>query len=95
MNDRRRYTISFMPQSTLGRVFAALAGAVLFICGFFFALFALIGAAIFVLIMFVRLWWLARKVRAQQQADVIEGDYTLDEPPAPRLEAPPDDRTPR
>ena len=53
------------------------------------------GTGSFLMIMFVRLWWLARKVRAQQQADVIEGDYTRDEPPAPRLESSPDDRTPR
>lgn len=95
MINRQRYSASYLPQSLLGRVVSTVVAAAIVVCAFFFAIFALIAAAIFIGVVLVRLWWISRKLRAQQHAEVIEGEYTRDESPAPKLGQPPDDRAAR
>ena len=67
-----------LPASWVGRVIATLMAVTLAVIGFFFVAFALIAAAIVAAVVAARMWWVFRKLRAQQNAQVIEGAYSVE-----------------
>ena len=67
-----------VPRTWLGRVSATLIAAGLAVVGLFFLAVALVAAALIAGVVIVRIWWALRKVRAQREADVIEGSYSVE-----------------
>ena len=83
MMNRTGLPPGIIPRTLLGRVAAGLIAASIAIGGLFFLMFALIAATMLGAVFIVRFWWLARKLRARRDADVIEGSYSV------QVEAPP------
>jgi len=83
MIHQTRIPPGIIPRTWLGRVSATLIAAGLAVVGLFFLVFALVAAALISGVVIVRIWWTLRKVRAQREADVIEGSYSVetDAPP--------------
>ena len=83
MIKQTRIPPGIIPRTLLGRVAAALIATSIAAVGLFFLMFALIAATLLGTIVIVRIWWLSRKLRAQRNADVIEGSYSVqvDSPP--------------
>ncbi len=77
MNARTRAP-AVLPTSFIGRLIAALFAIALAVAGLFFVAFALIAAAIVAAVVATRMWWVFRKLRAQQNAQVIEGAYSVE-----------------
>lgn len=77
MNTRTRAP-AVLPTSWIGRLIAALLAIALAVAGLFFIAFALMAAAIVAAIVAARMWWVFRKLRAQQNAQVIEGAYSVE-----------------
>ena len=73
----RTSTIVF-PATIFGRVVFALVAITLAVVGLFFLAFALIAVTAIATIIGIRFWWLRRKIRAQQNSDVIEGSYSVE-----------------
>lgn len=86
MNFRSRVPPGLFPSSMLGRLLAALLTASLAIVGLFFLAFALVAAASIAAVVIARLWWVARKLRAQRDASVIEGSYSVEADSTPALD---------
>jgi len=84
MIHQTRIPPGIIPRTWLGRVSATLIAAGLAVVGLFFLVFALVAAALIAGVVIVRIWWGLRKLRAQREADVIEGSYSVetDAPPA-------------
>jgi hypothetical protein len=62
----------------LARVLVTAAGLVVAVAAFFFLTVALVVGALIVAIIAVRVWWVMRRIRAQQQAaGPLEGEYTI------------------
>jgi hypothetical protein len=78
MNHQTRIPPGIIPTTWLGRVSATLVAAGLAVVGLFFLAFALVAAALIAGIVIVRIWWALRKVRAQREAGVIEGSYSVE-----------------
>lgn len=78
--------VRFMPTSLLGRILSALLTVALLVTGFFFLMFALIAGAVIATIVLARIWWISRKLRARRDETIIEGDYTVEATPDPRIE---------
>jgi predicted lipid-binding transport protein (Tim44 family) len=87
MVNQTRIPPGILPRTLLGRVAAALIAASIAVIGLFFLVFALIAAAVIGAIVIVRIWWIARKLRAQRDADVIEGSYSVQVESPPSLPA--------
>ena len=84
MIKQTRIPPGIIPSTLLGRVAAALIATSVAVIGLFFLMFALIAATLLGTIVIARIWGLSRKLRAQRNADVIEGSYSVqvDSPPA-------------
>jgi hypothetical protein len=91
MNERMRTSAGIVPRTWLGRLLSLLVAGTLAIAGFFFLMFALIAAAIIAACVIARLWWISRKLRAQRDAGVIEGTYSVETESRRRID-PPDSR---
>ena len=78
MIHQTRIPPGVIPRTWLGRVSATLIAAGLAVVGLFFLAFALVAAALIAGVVIVRIWWALRKVRAQREADVIEGSYSVE-----------------
>jgi predicted lipid-binding transport protein (Tim44 family) len=62
----------------LARVLITAAGLFVAVTAFFFLTVALVVGALVVAIIAVRVWWVMRRIRAQQEASgPLEGDYTI------------------
>ena len=85
MNHQTRIPLGIIPTSWLGRVSATLVAAALAVVGLFFLAFALIAAALIAGIVIVRIWWALRKLRAQREAGVIEGSYSVETDATPAV----------
>ena len=83
MIKQARIPPGIIPRTLLGRVVAALIATSVAVVGLFFLMFALIAASVLAAVVIVRMWWLSRKLRAQRNANVIEGSYSVhvDSPP--------------
>src|SRR4051812_7497458 len=77
MTDQTRIPPGLIPRTLLGRVAAALIATSIAVVGLFFLVFALIAAAVLGAVVMARIWWLSRKLRAQRDAGVIEGSYSV------------------
>ncbi|MDB5810394.1 MAG: hypothetical protein JWN94_2516 [Betaproteobacteria bacterium] len=86
MNFKFRVPTGLFPSSMLGRLLAALLTASLAIVGLFFLAFALVAAALIAAVVIARLWWVARKLRTQRDASVIEGSYSVETDLTPALD---------
>jgi predicted lipid-binding transport protein (Tim44 family) len=78
MQSQSRISARIFPVTLLGRIVFALIAATLAVVGLFFVAFALVAAAIVAAIVAIRIWWVMRKMRAQQNKDVIEGTYSTE-----------------
>ena len=87
MSNQKRIRAGVIPQTLLGRLAAALIAASLAVIGFFFLVFALIAAMLIAGVVIARIWWVSRKLRAQRDASVIEGAYSVEIESAPALPA--------
>lgn len=87
MSYRKRIPTGVVPQTWLGRVAAALIAASLAVIGLFFLVFALVAATLIAGLVIARIWWVSRKLRAQRDASVIEGAYSVEVETAPVLPA--------
>jgi predicted lipid-binding transport protein (Tim44 family) len=87
MSYRKRIPTGVIPQTWLGRVAAALIAASLAVIGLFFLVFALVAATLIAVLVIARIWWVSRKLRAQRDASVIEGAYSVEVESAPALPA--------
>ena len=67
-----------LPTSLIGRLIAALLAIALAVAGLFFIAFALVAAAMVAAVVAARMWWVFRKLRTQQNAQVIEGIYSVE-----------------
>ena len=85
MNHQTRIPPGIIPTTWLGRVSATLVAAGLAVVGLFFLAFALVAAALIAGIVIVRIWWALRKVRAQREACVIEGSYSVETDATPAV----------
>lgn len=79
------------PQTLAGRILAGLAALTLLALGFFFLFFALAAAGLLIGALWLRAWWRGRRGRSSAAGGVIEGEFTVETPAAPRL----DDGRPR
>lgn len=77
MNTRTRAP-AVLPTSWIGRLIAVLLAIALAVAGLFFIAFALMAAAIVAAVVAARMWWVFRKLRAQRNAQVIEGAYSVE-----------------
>lgn len=77
MNERQLFT-NMVPRTWLGRLLSALVTLALIAVGAFFLLFALAAAALIAAGVLARIWWIARQLRKQRDAGVIEGTYTVE-----------------
>ena len=87
MSYRKRIPAGMIPQTWLGRVAAALIAASLAVIGLFFLVFALVAATLIAVLVIARIWWVSRKLRAQRDASVIEGAYSVEVESTPALPA--------
>jgi predicted lipid-binding transport protein (Tim44 family) len=87
MMNQTRIAPGLIPRTLIGRVAAALIAASIAVVGLFFLMFALIAATVLGAIVIVRIWWISRKLRAQRDADVIEGSYSVQVESPPSLPA--------
>jgi predicted lipid-binding transport protein (Tim44 family) len=85
MIHQNRIPPGIIPKTWLGRVSATLVAAALAVVGLFFLAFALVAAALIAGIVIVRIWWALRKLRAQREADVIEGSYSVETDATPAV----------
>jgi hypothetical protein len=69
------------PSTIIGRVVFALVAITLAVAGLFFLAFALVAVMAIAIIIGIRFWWLRRKIRMQQNSDVIEGSYSVESAP--------------
>ena len=72
---RRTFTIE--ARSWPERILLGIVAVAIFVLGFFFLTVALVAGAIVAAVVLVRLWWLARKVRAAQRDEAIDGEYVV------------------
>ncbi len=77
MHERLLFS-NVVPRSWLGRLLSALITLALVAVGAFFLFFALVAAALIAVGVLGRIWWVARKLRKQRDAGVIEGTYTVE-----------------
>ena len=82
MTQNRIRFIAF-PQSWLGRVAAGLASVALLITAFFFAVIFMAIAGVVILGITLRLLWLRHKFNARPAPDVLEGEYSVEQPQPP------------
>jgi predicted lipid-binding transport protein (Tim44 family) len=75
---RTRTSTIALPSTIIGRVIFALVTITLAVVGLFFLAFALVAVTVIAIIIGIRFWWLRRKIRAQQNSDVIEGSYSVE-----------------
>ena len=80
---RSRISSALIPKTWLGRVVAALIAGSLAVVGLFFLAFALVAAALIAGVVLVRIWWTLRKLRAQRDASVFEGSYSIEKDVTP------------
>ncbi len=73
-----RIPVGIVPRTWSGRLAATLIAASLAVVGLFFLAFALVAAALIAALALARIWWVARKVRAQRDSGVIEGSYSVE-----------------
>src|SRR4051794_18416022 len=85
MINQTRIPPGILPRTLLGRLAAALIAASIAVVGMFFLVFALIAATVLGAIVIARIWWISRKVRAQRDANVIEGSYSVQVESLPSL----------
>ena len=85
MSYQQRIRAGVIPQTLLGRLAAALIAASLAVIGLFFLVFALVAATLIGALVIARIWWVSRKLRAQHDASVIEGAYSVEVESAPAL----------
>lgn len=78
MNHQSQIRTNILPATWVGRVITILIATALAVVGLFFVAFALIAVAVLAAIVAVRMWWIFRKLRAQQDKDVIEGAYSIE-----------------
>jgi len=94
MNDQPKVSVYLFPQTWLGRLLSGLLAAALVVAGLFFLVFALIAGALIAAFLLARFWWGSRKARAQRDADVIEGTYTVEVESRERIRGPDADPSP-
>lgn len=85
MNYKTRSPAGILPRSWLGRLLATLVATGLAVVGFFFLVVAMIGAALIAAVVIARIWWIARKLRARRDANVLEGTYSVEAEATPAL----------
>jgi hypothetical protein len=66
------------PQTWLGRVVGGLLAAALLVAAFFFLFIFLLVLGVVILAVLLRLFWRAKRVRAQASQDVLEGEYSVE-----------------
>jgi predicted lipid-binding transport protein (Tim44 family) len=86
MNQTRMFS-TVLPATWFGRLIAALIAGCLAIIGLFFLAFALVAIALIAAGVLARLWWVARKLRAQREAGVIDGVYSVEIEATPAIGA--------
>ena len=62
----------------MGRLVATITAGALAVAGLFFIAVALAAAVVIAAIIALRVWWIFRKSRMQQDVDVIEGSYSVE-----------------
>ena len=87
MMNQTRVPPGIIPRTLLGRVAAALIATSIAVVGLFFLVFALIAATVLGAVVIARIWWISRKLRAQRDAGVIEGSYSVHVESPPSLPA--------
>ena len=87
MNEQMR-TAGILPTTWLGRLLSVVIAGALAVAGLFFLMFALIAAATIAVCVIARIWWISRKLRAQRDAGVIEGTYSVETESHRRLDPP-------
>jgi predicted lipid-binding transport protein (Tim44 family) len=87
MRYQTRIPAGVVPQTWWGRLAATLLAVSLAVIGLFFLVFALIAAMLIGALVIARIWWLSRKLRAQRDATVIEGAYSVEVEPTRTLPA--------
>ena len=80
-----RIPAGVIPNTWYGRVAAVLIAAALAVVGLFFLAFAAVAAALIAVLVLVRIWWVARRLRAQRDAGVIEGSWSVEADPTRAL----------
>ncbi len=86
MHFQSRFIQVILSSTWLRRLFALLVIAVVVVLGMFFLVFALVVGALMATIMFGRLWWQTRKLRATRNDGVIEGYFSVEPESLPTID---------
>ena len=79
MTQRIRSLQYNFPRTWLGRLAGGIAAAALLVSAFFFLFFFLLVAGVAIAGIALRLLWQAKKRRRQEAADVLEGEFTVEQ----------------
>ena len=94
MNQQQGPRIRIVTRQTslIERVVLFALGLMILVAAFFFIGIALIAGAILAGVVLIRLWWLQRKLRREQEDSYVEGEYTVVETSGTDQHPPPDRR---
>jgi hypothetical protein len=73
----QRKTFTIEARSWPERILLGIMAVAIVVLGFFFLTVALVAGAIVAAVVLARIWWLARKVRAAQRDEAIDGEYVV------------------
>lgn len=87
MNQNAHTFVLRWPQSLPGRIFAGALAIAGLVAAFFFLFFVAIAAGIAIAGLYLRSLWRRHHPRTATGQDVIEGEYSVEQPVTPRLDS--------